>query len=223
MIHIECYILLFFVYSFLGWLMEVTQGIIWNKKFVNRGFLIGPYCPIYGYGVILITLCLSHLTDYPMALFALCIVICAILEYITSYCMEKLFNARWWDYSDKKFNINGRICLETMLAFGILGTLIIYIFNPYLMNLIFGMNTNLLFGICITLLIIYLVDNILSFRIVKNISLTTDLIKDNTEEITEKTKEFLMNKSLWTRRLVKAFPKMKIKLKKQIKKIIREK
>lgn len=219
MLEIEYYFLIFFIYSFLGWCIEVIQGIISNHKFVNRGFLVGPCCPIYGYGVILITLCLSNLMAHPVALFVLVIVICSILEYTTSYIMQKLFNARWWDYSNMKFNINGRICLETMLAFGVLGTIIIYFLNPFFKNIILNMNETVALVTCIVLTVIYIIDNIISFKVVANIKVATNMIKDNTEEITEKVKEILIKKSVLTRRLIESFPNMKIKIKRNMKKI----
>ena len=103
---VETYLLLFFIYSNAGWLMEVIGKLIEKKKFINRGFLIGPYCPIYGHGAILITILLEKYTNDPIALFIMGVVICSILEYLTSYFMEKIFHARWWDYSRYKFNIN---------------------------------------------------------------------------------------------------------------------
>ena len=133
---IENYIALFFIYSFLGWLMESVSDTIRKKKFVNRGFLIGPYCPIYGAGVLLITILLRKYNNDVWITFLMSLLICGTLEYLTSYVMEKLFNARWWDYSQRKFNINGRICLETLIPFGIAGTFIIYIANPFFLKFI---------------------------------------------------------------------------------------
>ena len=131
---IELYFLLFFTYSVLGWIMEVTKTLIDKKKFVNRGFLIGPYCPIYGFGALLITFLLKKYTADPIALFIMAIVVCGILEYLTSYFMEKIFHARWWDYSQKKYNINGRVCLDTIIPFGLLGMFIMYVSNPFLIE-----------------------------------------------------------------------------------------
>ena len=204
------YILLFFIYSFLGWVMEVIQGFIFNKKFVNRGFLIGPCCSIYGYGVMLITICLTHLKQYPFSLFFLCVLICGNLEYFTSYFMEKIFHARWWDYSKDKININGRICLRTLTAFGLLGLLIIYVLNPFFLDLLGKINENILVSLTVVLVFIYVVDNIISLNVVKNIKITASSIKDNTEEITEKVKEILLKQSMLTRRLINAFPNIKI-------------
>ena len=127
--------LLFMTYSFIGWLMEVTCKLIETKKIINRGFLIGPYCPIYGWGCLLITMLLNKYVDDPLVLFVMAIIICSILEYVTSYLMEKLFKARWWDYSKRRFNINGRICLETMVPFGLLALFIMYFINPFFVSL----------------------------------------------------------------------------------------
>ena len=129
---ISSYFLLFIIYSNLGWLMEVTLKSIELKKFINRGFLIGPICPIYGYGCLLIIILLKNFTSNIVLLFFSSVIICSILEYLTSYIMEKLFKARWWDYSRRKYNINGRICLNTMIPFGLLGCLMMYVVNPFL-------------------------------------------------------------------------------------------
>ena len=130
------YVLLFFTYSILGWIMEVILSIIQRKKLINRGFLIGPYCPIYGIGVILITIFLAKYKEDRIITFVMSILICGTLEYFTSYFMEKIFHARWWDYSNKKMNINGRICLETLIPFGILAYGIIYFANPIILGVI---------------------------------------------------------------------------------------
>ena len=120
----QIYFLLFLTYSCLGWIMEVIVTYPDTKKFVNRGFLIGPYCPIYGYCSIAMILLLNNVKS-NILLFLLCIIVCSIGEYATSYIMEKMFHARWWDYSKHKFNLNGRICLSNCLAFGVLGFLLI--------------------------------------------------------------------------------------------------
>ncbi len=208
------YFILFMIYSFIGWCMEVLTVLIPKKKFVNRGFLIGPYCPIYGYGCLLIIILLKNNLDDPLALFLKAIVICSLLEYFTSFFMEKLFNARWWDYSNKKFNINGRICLETMLPFGILACLVMYVLNPFFeskINLLPDLAVLIIAGI---LFVIYLVDNIVSFKIISGFSKTVKKVaKDSTEEITNKVRSVLKQKNILTKRLTEAFPKFQAKLK----------
>lgn len=161
----------------------------------------------------LITLGLTRLEAYPIALFCVAIVVCAVLEYLTSYVMEKVFHARWWDYSENKFNINGRICLETIIPFGILGVLLIYVVNPFIFGILEKVPQNILNFTAIMLAILFAVDFIVSFKVISNVSSITKKIdkenpKDNTEEISKKVKEFLKGNSILNRRLVNAFPKL---------------
>ncbi|MEG0794759.1 MAG: putative ABC transporter permease [Bacilli bacterium] len=215
------YFILFILYSFLGWCCEVTLSLIENKKFVNRGFLIGPYCPIYGWGCLLFVLFLSDYAEEPFALFALSIIICSILEYFTSWIMEKLFKMRWWDYSDMKFNINGRICLETMIPFGVAGVLVISFINPFVMNIINNIPSNIVMLIAVILAVLFIVDNIMSFNIIFNLkNMTKNLKKDSTEDIKKHIKNAIQNNKYLYNRLIKAFPGLKkiiIENKKRIK------
>lgn len=189
--NIEIYILIFFVYAFAGWILESIGGIFNPKvkKFVNRGFMIGPYCPVYGVGVVLVSLLLKkYVNDIP-ALFCLSILICGTIEYSTGYMMEKLFNARWWDYSKNKFNINGRVCLETLLPFGIAATFIINKINPVLIEN-FEKLPNVALNIIVGILsIAFIIDFIISFRIILSFKGEINSKKDNTEEIVEKVKD----------------------------------
>ena len=188
--NVELYILLFFVYSFLGWFMESIGGIFVVKKYVNRGFLIGPYCPVYGTGVVLITLLLNNSTDNCISLFINVMVICGVLEYLTGYLMEKIFKARWWDYSDNRFNINGRVCLETLVPFSIMGTLFLYVINPILINLFVSAPDILIHIITWVLFFIIIIDTIFSLIIMnafKNV--TYNKKEDNTEEISKRNQE----------------------------------
>ena len=210
--NIEIYFLLFFIYSILGWTMEVIRVLIHEGKFVNRGFLIGPYCPIYGYGVLLLTFLLKKYQNDIVATFIFSILICGLLEYFTSYFMEKIFHARWWDYSKRKFNINGRICLETLIPFGIMGCAILYITNPVILNLLNKIPDLVLHIISIFLFVCYIIDNIVSGKIIANLKEMSVNVRDNTEEISEKVKKIISQKSGLHRRLVKAFPLIKPKV-----------
>lgn len=213
--NIKIIFLLFIFYSVIGWIIEVLDQFYRQKRFINRGFLIGPYCPIYGFGGLYIYIFLNKYYSDPIALFFLTIVECAILEYLTSFVMEKIFKTRWWDYTDKKFNINGRICLETLVLFGLCGIISTYLINPYLIQFINFINPSVLNVLAIVLAIIFLVDSIVSFRIIYNFkSVANDVRKDSTNEITAKVKEVLKNKSIFSKRLVKAFPNFKTMLKK---------
>lgn len=224
-IDIRIYFILFIAYSFFGWLLEVIGKLIEQKKFINRGFLIGPYCPIYGTGAILITFLLKKYTEDSITLFIMAILVCGTLEYLTSYFMEKIFHARWWDYSQRKFNINGRVCLNTIIPFGLLGMFIMYVSNPFLLEKIEMLPQIYLNIIFWLLLIIYVIDNIVSANVISYVRKTTKEFgknSDNTEEITKKVKEALTSKSGLYRRLLKAYPKLqsiKIKMKEQSEKI----
>ena len=208
-IQIEQYIALFFIYSIAGWIMESVSISIRNKKVTNRGFLIGPYCPIYGCGVVLITILLQKYHDDIPATFFLSILICGTLEYATSYFMDKIFKARWWDYSARKFNINGRICLETLIPFGIAGTVITIWINPFLIkyiNMVPTLAMHIILGI---ISILFIADSIVSFKIILNLKEMSKEFKDNTDEISNKVKRIIRRKMVLYRRLVRAFPRIR--------------
>ena len=133
MFNILCrWFLLFLVYSFVGWLIEVGLYLKEYKKFVNRGFLLGPYLPLYGCGALLMVFFLRKYSGDIIILFCMSTLICSVLEYMTSYIMEKIFRARWWDYSTRKFNIEGRVCLKFALCFGFGGVIVVPFVNPFL-------------------------------------------------------------------------------------------
>ena len=204
------YFLLYFIYSIIGWFLEVGLAFYEHKKFVNRGFLIGPYCPIYGVGCLLLTILLSKYINEPGIIFAFSIFICATLEYLTSYLMEKIFKLRWWDYSNMKFNINGRICLETLIPFGIIGVLVVKYISPFLINTVNSINFNILVIINIIILSILITDILISFNVVFNLkNVTRNLNKDSTEDIKKAIYKFIHNNIFMYNRIVKAFPNMK--------------
>ena len=226
--NIVTYFLLFMIYSVAGWIMEVTCKSFEAKKFINRGFMIGPYCPIYGWGAIFITILLKRYISDWVVLFFMSMITCGVLEYLTSYVMEKLFHARWWDYSRRKYNINGRICLETLVPFGLLGLTIMYITNPIILNGLHNIPDNILNVIAIVLFVIFTIDGIVSLKVVSNVRATSTKLNkeaktmDNTEEITAKVKEILRNKSVLNRRLINAYPNLQTVLKKKKEEIKRK-
>ena len=219
---IKIYFLLFLIYSFFGWCMEVCVSLVERKRFVNRGFLIGPYCPIYGFSAVMMILLLSKINNY-LLLFLVAMVLCSACEYFTSYILEKIFHARWWDYSSLKFNINGRICLKNSILFGLLGVGLIKYVNPFINKFIMLMNKNTLFILFISILIIFIVDLFVSCSVLfklKNLSIKYKFA-DNTREITKHIREMLKN-NFFVKRLFDSFPKlresMSIKFKSLIKK-----
>lgn len=138
--NLSTYLLLLMLYSFFGWICEVIYCSIPAGKFINRGFLIGPYCPIYGFGAIFVLLLLGQYKDNVFILFGMSMIIAGIIEYITSYVLEKIFNLSLWDYSKRTFNINGRVCLENLLMFGVMALAVVYVINPFMMGIVLSLS-----------------------------------------------------------------------------------
>lgn len=113
------YIWFFVIYSFFGWCGEVAFAAIKTGRFVNRGFLSGPVCPIYGAGMCIVVLCLTPFSKSAGILFVGSVILTSVLEFLTGFLLEKLYNEKWWDYSERKFNIKGYICLEFSLLWGV--------------------------------------------------------------------------------------------------------
>ena len=202
--------LLFWFFSILGWILEVVICSICDKRLVNRGFLIGPYCPIYGFGS-LIMLFLTPYKDHLLTCFILALVLCSFLEYFASFLMEKLFKIRWWDYSRDAFNINGRICLRNAIAFGALGVIFTRYLNPIYFSLISNFSDNLLLIIAIIVLIITIIDILVSFNAMNSIKniITKDLDKykkkDATSDIKKLVNKRLLNINFLEKRLIKTY------------------
>lgn len=208
---LENYFLLFFISAVLGWMMEVTCKLFEFKRFINRGMLIGPYCPIYGFGSVLITALLSPSAGQPALVFVMAMVVCGALEYLTSYVMEKLFHARWWDYSRRRFNINGRVCANTLIPFGLLGLAMIYVVKPFLFGLFAGIPVTVKHVVCGALLALILTDVAVSTTILGKIRKTAEDAKgDSTEAITRIVREKLAEQGALVRRLLLAFPYARI-------------
>ncbi len=204
---------LFMVYAILGWLMEVVIVSIHKKSLSARGFLVGPWCPIYGFGAVFITLFLKKYNDDLWALFVNSFLLGSILEYFTSYIMEKIFKARWWDYSDHKYNLNGRISLTTSLGFGVLGVIVVKIFNPFFMKLPNSMPLIVFNIVMILMFIVFLSDVVFSYIVISRIKKVSKNQKDITEISTEELKKALKNKSYFNRRLLNSFPNLKFNIK----------
>ena len=153
-----------------------------------------------------IIILLNRYYDDPIILFVMSMFICSLLEYFTSYIMEKLFKARWWDYSHKKYHINGRICIDNVLAFGILGLLMMYFINPFFVKCLNLVNSDVLNVIAIIIGVIYIADNIISLKVISGFKKVAKSInKDSTEEITKKVRELLTKRGGLYKRLVSAF------------------
>ncbi len=217
-------------YSFLGWILESTLFSIDQRHLVNRGFLNGPICPIYGSGAVLLLLALNPLRSQWLLVFLAGILLTTILEYLTSWLMEKLFHARWWDYSDKRFNLNGRIALPNSLAWGVLCLLLIYGIDPLFSKLLIIIPDHLRVLFAAIVLMLIMAD--LAVTIAGTISLNRQLarLQEMIQLVRQKNSEFgenlqqrlvFLTKSFqeWRqqakrinsvqRRLLQAFPNLK--------------
>lgn len=176
------YIIWLIIYSFLGWTYETILCSIEEKQFVNRGFLYGPYCPVYGFGALLDILTIGWIEN-PIALFFAGAVVTCTLEYFTSWLLEVLFHARWWDYHYMKFHIKGRICLAGGLIFGLFSVLLIKFIHPFVLNLTDQFTYNFLNYTALILAIILLSDFL--FTII-TLSKFNNTLKEFQKHITEK-------------------------------------
>ena len=155
-------ILLFFSFSFMGWLWEIGIHLYEDGVFVNRGFLNGPYVPIYGCGSVFILVFLNRLRSKPFLEFTSIILLCGIMEYGTATVLDFVYHAKWWDYSGYFLNIQGRICAEGLLIFGVFGCLVVYFFGPVFDNLFRKWRLRVVAPICIALLVVFMGDIIYS-------------------------------------------------------------
>lgn len=198
----------FIIFSFVGWTLEVLYGKFITKKFVNRGFLVGPLCPIYGVGCVLIYLLLNRYYNDPIILFIAAMAICSVLEYTASFLLEKIFKVRWWDYKTMKYNINGRICLEMIIPFGILGLVVNYFAFPLALYFLNMLSDTIIYIIAGILLLIFLIDLSFSLNIIIKFKKTAlvGISKDRTEDITKYVRNTLYKRSRRAKRIMDSFP-----------------
>lgn len=207
------YIFIFFIFSVVGWFIEVSLKFIELHRFVNRGFFIGPYCPIYGLGSLLIVITTNGLEKYEHSfalVFLTSVLVCGLIEYFVSYYLEKRYLARWWDYTDKPMNLNGRIWIGNLILFGLGGLLIVEIFNPIFMSLFYKFD--LVYREYFALFIVFLMvsDYMVSYFVMKLIKVNIAQSKaDNTEYIKNEMKLLANNKNILYSRFINAYPEVK--------------
>jgi len=178
--------LLFALYSFIGWVMETIYCSIPAKKFVYRGFLMGPVCPVYGFGALAVVLILSPLSGHPELIFCYGLILTSLLEYGVSFLLEKLFKKSWWDYSNKKFNINGRVCLPNSILFGVLSLLLIYVLNPAFGEFLTVLPEPLQQFLAVSLIMVFGIDLFFSVRNTLDFNREMIRISELTEKIEHK-------------------------------------
>ena len=207
------FVIMAFIFSILGWIMEVTLKYIQYHRFIDRGFLIGPYCPIYGFGVVGVTILVGGLIGWKgtvLETFMAGFVICGFLEYMTSFYMEKMFHARWWDYSTKPMNLNGRIWIGNLILFGIASVVIVRFIAPHYFEFIDQIDPVILSVLAWIILIFMSADYVLSHILMNIVKKEIDnTYGDNTEEISLRMHELLKNRSLLQRRIYQAYPDFK--------------
>ncbi len=203
----------FIIYSVLGWLYETALCSLREKRFVNRGFLNGPYCPIYGAGSVMFLLLLGR-EENPLLIFIFGAVIACALEYATSYVMERLFKARWWDYSDFKFNLNGRICLGAAAVFGAFATFLIKALHTMVIQWTDMIYPPVLGALCIALAITFSLDTVISVIGITGLDKKLTAFSNKAQDILTvipPTHSYTVSAKLSRQhiRLLKAFPKMR--------------
>ncbi len=176
------YFLWFILYSVCGWIMETLLYAVRKKQAVKRGFLFGPLCPIYGVGVLLCMFLFYGKIENIFVLFFVGMLVCTVLEYVTHFVLEKLFHATWWDYSTKKFNIKGRICLQNSLFFGAGVVLIVKSLQPFVISLTHRIPQQVLLGLFFVLYTVFVVDLTTTIASLKN---TVQMLKEMQSAITE--------------------------------------
>lgn len=203
---------LFFIYSIAGWVTEVFLKYLEYKRFINRGFLIGPYCPIYGAGAVLITVggkLLSPVDRSWAMSFLIAFVLCGLLEYLTSYILEKYFHARWWDYTERPMNLHGRVWIGNLILFGIGGVFILEDFNPRLLALAHRMGPRLFVAILIAVSILFVADAVMSYFIMNLLKQGVEKSRaDKSEEIAAEVRYLLENRSVFHKRILDAYPEL---------------
>ena len=179
----------FIIYSIAGWALESLYRSLCEKKIINSGFLIGPFCPIYGTGAIIMLLFLEGFKENILVLFLISFLVLSIWEYLVGVLLEKSFKTKYWDYSDHKININGRVCLFNSICWGILGILFIEYIHPFVEKNIQFINPLYLNIMIIIITVLFIIDTIISIITTINIKVALDKVEELNEQIKVKLEE----------------------------------
>lgn len=205
--------LYFSIYSFLGWICEVIYCSIPVKKFINRGFLNGPVCPVYGFGALFVIYIMEWLNiDSPILIFIFGGVIASVIEFIADILLEYVFHTRLWNYSNRKFNIKGRVCLLNSTLFATLSLVLLEIIHPLMVLFISKFSNLAIILVASLFLIIFIVDMILTVRELVNLNIALknmNILEKLKKEFNKK--EFKLKRLKRLRRLIEAFPQLEHK------------
>ena len=165
--------LYFFIYAFLGWVCESIYCSIGNNKIINRGFLNGPICPVYGFGALIVIFFLDNHQDSIIEIFMYGLILTSILEYTTGYLLETIFNTTWWDYSDEKYNLKGRVCIKNSILFGLMSVILMEVIHKIILNLVASIPLLLIIFLVASSIVLLVID--LSFTVISMNKLNTKL------------------------------------------------
>ena len=180
----------FCVYSFLGWVCETVYCSVGRRRFVNRGFLNGPVCPVYGFGALAVLYLLAPFSRQPILLFFSAMLLTSLLEYITGFLLEKLFHTRWWDYSAYPFNLHGRVCLRNSLLFGLIALVAVLFIDPAVQRGLRRLPARAAFALALLLGAAFLVDTVLSVRSALALSKKAEQLAALCAELREKSEAY---------------------------------
>ncbi len=212
---------IFLIYSFVGWVCETVFCSLAARKFINRGFLSGPFCPIYGFGATMILLLFSGLRDHLLLLFVASMVGTSALEYLTSLILEKVFHLSLWDYSHRRWNLHGRICLRNSLLFGVMSVLMVEVIHPHVVGFLAILPEKLLLLGLLLLAVGFIGDAVMTIRALVEITRAAGRREMGLEGLSALREQYRtasqqerrqkhirrVQKLYW--RLSKAFPRMK--------------
>ena len=226
----------FFIYSFIGWILESVSKSILQKKVINSGFLYGPFCYIYGIGALIMLFAFKPIHNNYVLLFFVSIVVMSTWEVIVGIFLEKVFKTKYWDYSENKFNFKGYICLKNSICWGVLTIAFINFVHPFVEKQLIKIPQNIVFGIISVILLVNVIDTVLTIVKLKKINIklenlnrisesikekleqikemsgkrmTTETLQKVVDELREKQKELKEKVERQTKRLLKVFPNIK--------------
>lgn len=170
--------LYFIIYAFLGWILETIYCSVLEKRFVARGFLYGPVCPIYGVGVLMMLCWFTPFTSQPLLFYVVATVCMSAWEYLVGWLLETTTHIKYWDYSTRRFNLHGRICLTISLTWGVLAYLVIFWIHPAISGLVERLSTVTIHVASGVLLVILLADAAATIR---ELALLTAMLRKLTQ------------------------------------------
>ena len=190
MIEVCRWFLVFVLYSFLGWLCETIFFSVPARKFVNRGMLMGPFCPIYGFGALLVIALLMPVADTLWLLYICGVLVTSVLEYLVGFGLERLFHMKWWDYSDHKLQLHGRVCLTNSLLFGLLVVVVMRFVHPFVWRMVGGIAVSVLPWLSLAVYTYFVADTVITVHSILQLNGKLQQMHDIVEELKAKSIEY---------------------------------